>query len=73
MFVNREVHKEYTALLAGQLRGAPEGKIDVSIDGRPALTNWLLQRVSYPPAGPVSTVTLRPHTGRKHQLRRFNS
>ncbi|WP_457329158.1 pseudouridine synthase [Rhizobacter sp. P5_C2] len=80
-FAQREVHKEYIAVVDG-LVGPEHGEIDLPlltdwpnrprqkvdpIDGKPALTRYsVLQR---DPAAGTTRVMLEPVTGRSHQLR----
>lgn len=82
LFAARKVEKSYTALLKGRLRSKHEVWRDrvrtrrtrdglrsqVAFDGDPAVTERLLQSISSGPPW-VSRVTLRPKTGRTHQLR----
>ncbi|MEZ4241531.1 MAG: RluA family pseudouridine synthase [Myxococcota bacterium] len=68
-FEARTVRKEYRALVVGRLEG--EGLVDAALDGRAARTRWAAEE--HTPAvrsGWVTTVALRPETGRTHQLRR---
>lgn len=79
-FHNREVEKEYVALVWGRFAEAV-GTIDQEVGrhptqrqkmsahprkGRPAVTRWRVLR-EYP--GPLTLVALFPRTGRTHQLR----
>jgi 23S rRNA-/tRNA-specific pseudouridylate synthase len=63
------VVKEYVALVVGRLDG--EGEVTAPIDGRAARTAWVaLAQTPALRSGWITTVALRPHTGRTHQLRR---
>lgn len=80
-FAQREVHKEYIAVVDG-LVGPEHGEIDLPlltdwpnrprqkvdhVEGKPALTRYsVLQR---DPAAGTTRVMLEPVTGRSHQLR----
>ncbi|MCO4745611.1 MAG: RluA family pseudouridine synthase [Proteobacteria bacterium] len=70
-FQQREVQKTYVALLAGRLDG--EGICTTAIDGRNAETHYRAMEHVHCLKVPdtwLTTVELRPVTGRKHQLRR---
>jgi RluA family pseudouridine synthase len=68
-FQERRVSKEYVAIAIGRLEG--DGQIDEPLDGRPAVTQWRAEehtrhcRFEW-----LTRVSLRPITGRTHQLRR---
>jgi tRNA pseudouridine32 synthase / 23S rRNA pseudouridine746 synthase len=79
LFHDREVHKEYIALVEGRV-GDETGTIDIALrgdpatrpvqvidelNGKPALTHW--QLISRTKA--ASRLRLLPQTGRTHQLR----
>ena len=81
LFQTRQVHKEYIALVAGQvdpLQGEidlpliadwpnrPRQRVDHEI-GKPALTRY--EVLEYDAAANISRVCLTPVTGRSHQLR----
>lgn len=77
-FRERLVDKSYLARVAGhpaedvgvvdlplaQVEGVPRSRVD--LNGRPARTSW---RVLSRDADGTSSIELRPHTGRPHQLR----
>lgn len=68
-FHDREVRKTYRAVVAGFVAGTV--LLDIPLDGKPSRTEAAFDR----PArslhdGCVTAVTLHPHTGRRHQLRR---
>ncbi len=80
-FQEREVEKQYTAVIAGALESEagevdlplicdwpnrPRQKVDHSV-GKPSLTRY--QHLSYDAALDATRVTLSPVTGRSHQLR----
>ena len=82
-FENREVEKEYTALVDGVLT-EEEGEIDLSIradienrplqipdpvHGKRAVTKWRRIRVEKAGGRFVTRVVFRPLTGRTHQIR----
>lgn len=68
-FRDREVRKTYRAVVVGKLIG--RGILDAPLDGRPCRTEYACA----PPVRSltndwVTPLTLHPHTGRTHQLRR---
>ena len=80
-FQNRQVHKRYVALVAGQMDAdsgevalplitdwpnRPRQKVD-GTEGKPALTRW--QVVARDALHGTTRVDLEPVTGRSHQLR----
>jgi 23S rRNA pseudouridine1911/1915/1917 synthase len=68
-FKERRVQKRYRAIVIGRLEGA--GEVSTPLDGREAYTAW--QVVSHTRSlhtDWMTTVDLRPTTGRTHQLRR---
>eukprot|EP00884_Botryococcus_braunii_P017028 jgi/Botrbrau1/4008/Bobra.0016s0018.1 len=67
-FAHREVKKQYVAVVQGKLRG--RGFIHDTIDGKPAMTEWLAGSLGRTQDGFVTQVFLFPHTGRYHQIRR---
>lgn len=63
-FKARTVEKEYAAIVIGKPPG-DSGELSSDVDGKSALTRYeLIETV-----GALSLLTLRPKTGRKHQLR----
>lgn len=64
MFRERLVEKEYLALVAGRLQG--NGKIDLTLDGLEAVTEYIVLE-SFDRA---TLVRVFLHTGRTHQIRR---
>ena len=78
-FAARQVHKQYRAIVAGDLAasmascGAPamRGCIRAPLSGQSARTDWrILGRYASATYGHVTLVDLHPVTGRTHQLRR---
>ncbi|KAK9826166.1 hypothetical protein WJX81_002565 [Elliptochloris bilobata] len=68
-FAQREVRKRYIAIVGGRLEGA--GRMEAPLDGRPCLTHWAAEGATRSARHRwVTTVSLAPHTGRRHQLRR---
>lgn len=66
-FTAREVEKRYRALTLG-LPPTPTGLVEAPVDGREAASRWeVLARAAGPDE--VALLSLRPLTGRKHQLR----
>ena len=80
-FAQREVHKQYVAVVDGLL-GEDAGEIDLPlltdwpnrprqkidpVDGKPALTRWRV--IERRPATGTTRLALEPVTGRSHQLR----
>jgi RluA family pseudouridine synthase len=69
MFQSRQIEKRYLALVHGRLEGA--GEMSVPIGGRAALSHWRAtahHRSLH--VGWLTTVDLKPETGRTHQLRK---
>jgi len=67
-FMERRVEKRYRAIIIGRLDG--EGLENGPIDDRDAHTTWkALSHTRCLKSEWVTTVDLRPRTGRKHQLR----
>jgi len=68
-FEDRDVHKEYRALVVGRLEG--EGTCSEPIDGRDAVTRWrAVQHSRSLTTDWLTTVVCEPITGRTHQIRR---
>jgi 23S rRNA pseudouridine1911/1915/1917 synthase len=68
MFANREIKKEYRAIVPGGLLA--QGEVRIEVNGRRAHTSWkILRSVDSPRFGKLHLVQLIPHTGRRHQLR----
>lgn len=68
-FQERRVHKRYRAIVSGRLEGRHE--VREPVDGRDAHST--IEAVQHTPSLHVdwlTTLDLRPHTGRTHQLRR---
>ena len=64
-----EVSKAYRIQVKGDLAAqSPRGRIDAPLDGRAALTEYVVE--NYDPALDCSTVTVTIGTGRLHQIRR---
>ncbi|MBP5161615.1 MAG: RluA family pseudouridine synthase [Spirochaetales bacterium] len=82
-FENRNVHKEYEALVDGLIleqSGTIELPIRLDVDNRPhqivdfdngkkAVTDWVRLSIENRYGGKVTRLRLIPHTGRTHQLR----
>eukprot|EP00411_Alexandrium_monilatum_P098636 CAMPEP_0175802616 /NCGR_PEP_ID=MMETSP0097-20121207/88129_1 /TAXON_ID=311494 /ORGANISM="Alexandrium monilatum, Strain CCMP3105" /LENGTH=456 /DNA_ID=CAMNT_0017113951 /DNA_START=229 /DNA_END=1596 /DNA_ORIENTATION=+ len=70
-FAERRVGKEYRAVVCGAVGGEGDAfAVDVPVDGKPALTDVRVLRVApCPHYGSISELSLRPRTGRYHQLR----
>lgn len=80
-FEERRVHKKYLALLMGPRLEPPSGRVETPLrcllPGRSELQEAVTEyeELTFTPApselgGGISTVALRPKTGRTHQLRR---
>jgi tRNA pseudouridine32 synthase/23S rRNA pseudouridine746 synthase len=63
---SEQAEKGYRAQVRGRLEG--QGRIDLPLDGRPALTEY--RALAYDPAADVSTLAVRILSGRLHQIRR---
>ena len=69
LFENKEIEKTYHAICIGEIKS--EGKIDIPIDDKKAVTLFkTLQTVISPRFKHLNLVELYPKTGRKHQLRK---
>lgn len=69
MFAQGNLKKEYKAFVKGEMKG--EGVIETQIDGKRATTHFsVVDHFEHVKDGMNSVVMLRPHTGRKHQLRK---
>lgn len=68
LFREREIHKQYCAIVAGTLKG--EGIVDSPVDEKTAVSRY--KAVKTTPSlsfGSLTQVDLFPETGRTHQLR----
>lgn len=69
LFENKEIEKTYHAICIGEIKS--EGKIDIPVDDKNAITHFkTLQTVISPRFKYLNLVELYPKTGRKHQLRK---
>jgi tRNA pseudouridine32 synthase/23S rRNA pseudouridine746 synthase len=69
VFQKHEIEKEYLAGVIGDLRQeGRSGKIDLSLNGKPAITKF--KTLSYDQERNVSVVKVFMKTGRYHQIRR---
>lgn len=72
-FEDREIRKEYSAVLAGnatEALGGWSGSVTAPVNGLAALSDVVVESVvSCNIYGSMSRVRLFPHTGRRHQLR----
>jgi tRNA pseudouridine32 synthase/23S rRNA pseudouridine746 synthase len=68
LFQQHLVHKRYQARVLGNLLTRTETRIDLPLDGKPALTEY--EVISYDPASDTTLVRVHLHTGRLHQIRR---
>ncbi|MGE0081269.1 MAG: RluA family pseudouridine synthase [Thiohalomonadaceae bacterium] len=66
LFAGNDVAKHYRVQVRGQLQG--EGRIEQPLDGKSARTDYRV--LAYDAAGDVTTVEVRLHSGRLHQIRR---
>ncbi len=73
LFYRNNILKRYRIRVKGELcRQGESSRIDQSLDGKPALTEYTC--LSYEAARDQTLVDVRIHTGRYHQIRRhFNS
>ncbi|MEZ4319817.1 MAG: RluA family pseudouridine synthase [Myxococcota bacterium] len=68
-FEERRVRKRYRAIVVGRMEG--EGRVEVPLDGREAVSTWRAVRAFHTLKTDWCTVVdLEPVTGRMHQLRR---
>jgi len=67
LFQRQQVSKEYEVRVLGKLT-TPQGEIQQAIDGKPALTEYVLQH--YDAKTNTSVLQVRIKTGRTHQIRR---
>lgn len=68
LFSDRKIEKTYNAITIGKIQ--KKGEIDTSIKEKTALTHYLLlQSLQSEKYGALNLVELKPHTGRRHQLR----
>lgn len=69
LFVSQQINKHYRARVLGNLADrSPKGRIEQPLDGKPAVTEYVVR--GYDPVGNFSSVEVTIHTGRKHQIRR---
>jgi tRNA pseudouridine32 synthase/23S rRNA pseudouridine746 synthase len=69
LFRENLIVKKYRVEVLGNLaEKSAEGKIDLPLDGKPALTEYKIE--SYDPAVNISVVDVTIKTGRLHQIRR---
>lgn len=69
LFAKRLVTKGYLAITIGEM--AKEGVIETPIDGKPSKSSYtVVDSVASERFGRLNLVSLEPHTGRKHQLRK---
>ena len=69
LFRKQRLIKRYAARVRGNpAKSVPGGVIDVDLDGKPATTEFRVER--YEPAIDISTVQIVMGSGRKHQIRR---
>lgn len=67
LFAERRVVKRYRVEVRGRI-DPDTGRIDLPLDGKPALTEYT--RLRHDPATDISAVDVVMQTGRKHQIRR---
>lgn len=69
LFHKQQIIKRYNARVRGNpAESVPAGKIELKLDGRPAATEFKVER--YDSTAHTSTVRVVMGTGRKHQIRR---
>lgn len=69
LFASGEISKRYAAVTIGQM--PLEGKLDLSIDGKDALTEyWVIEWVASDRFSQLNLVDVVLHTGRRHQIRK---
>ena len=72
MFEEKIIQKTYHAVVMGNIKSS--GIINIDVDGKPSETIYkVLKKVSSPKFAYLNLVELKPHTGRKHQLRKHLS
>jgi 23S rRNA pseudouridine1911/1915/1917 synthase len=72
MFEEKKIEKTYYAITIGEM--ANQGKITSEIEGKKSQSNFiLLESVISKRFRKLNLVKLKPHTGRKHQLRKHVS
>jgi len=72
IFEFRSISKTYAAVAIGNMK--VEGIVETPIDGRPAKSIYKrLISISSEKYGALNLITLNPHTGRRHQLRKHLS
>jgi len=68
LFSDRKIEKTYNAITIGKIE--KQGEIDSKIKEKTAITKYLLlQSLQSEKYGSLNLVELKPHTGRRHQLR----
>jgi len=69
LFKNRTIEKTYIAVTIKAMQS--EGIITTDIDGKVAKTTYnVINTIASPKYEALNSVALKPHTGRKHQLRK---
>ncbi len=68
LFQKNQIAKRYTVEVFGNLLERPENRIDLPLDGKPAVTEY--ETVSYDPEANTSKAHVHIKTGRLHQIRR---
>ena len=72
LFEHKEIKKTYHAITQGPLKKgtATSGKIETTLKGKKAVTEYTItQTLPSPKFTEIHLVELKPHTGRRHQLR----
>ena len=70
-FARRQVHKRYAAIVGGHVEG-DQGLIELPVDGKNAVTRWVVTRRARSlklGGSHLTELALYPKTGRTHQLR----